>query len=191
MKDSVMQMVSAELDQLRLRGTARFPPLCRSVVRSLPGNRSCMDCGAPNPEWASISHGCLICLQCSGRHRSYGVQTSTVRSIDMDHWQADQVLAMLEGGNEQLQLFFERHNMGKSMAAKRYHTKAARFYAEHMAKHVASLQDGPYQGREASRQRYSKEAAASAAPVVSQTVAQEPCLRVVQRSTSGHQVLVQ
>eukprot|EP00960_Hanusia_phi_P060013 764366-Hanusia_phi.AAC.2 len=29
----------------------------------------CADCGAPNPEWASISLGILICMQCSGIHR--------------------------------------------------------------------------------------------------------------------------
>lgn len=131
-----------------------FPPLCRKLVRSLPGNSRCVDCNSPNPDWASVSFGCLICLNCSGRHRSMGVQKSKVRSIEMDHWTHDQVLAMLEGGNRQLLDFFDRHQMDK-MPTKRYHTKAAKFYREHLSKHVRKLTGhGPYQGREASRQLY-------------------------------------
>ena len=155
-----MQAVSSEVDSLRQRGMARFPPLCRTLLRSLPGNLSCVDCNAPNPEWASVTYGCLICLQCSGRHRSYGVQMSTVRSIDMDHWTADQVLAMLEGGNQQLQTFFDRHNMGRTSnaAQTRYHTKAASFYRVNMAKHVEMIaEQGSYRGREASRRQYQRQ----------------------------------
>ncbi len=33
-------------------------------------NNTCADCGAPDPKWASINLGVLICLECSGCHRS-------------------------------------------------------------------------------------------------------------------------
>jgi hypothetical protein len=69
----------------------------------------------------------------------------------MDHWSHEQVLAMLEGGNEQLDSFFRRHAMS-DMLGKRYKTKAARFYREHLGKHVSTVKDlGVYQGREAFR----------------------------------------
>ncbi len=33
-------------------------------------NNTCADCGAPDPKWASINLGILICRECSGCHRS-------------------------------------------------------------------------------------------------------------------------
>lgn len=142
-----------------------FPPACRAFLLSLAGNSHCADCGAPRPEWASVSYGILLCVQCCGRHRSYGVQTSRVRSIDMDTWNHAQVLAMLEGGNDQLGKFFARHEMHGSspsnrsadMMCKRYKTKAALFYRTNLQKHVEQVaESGVYEGREAARRSASR-----------------------------------
>jgi hypothetical protein len=89
--------------------TKCFPPHCLKLVRLLPGNSRCIDCHAHNPQWAAVRYGALLCLQCSGIHRSLGVQISSVRSIGMDEWSAREVVSMLEGGNRQLQSFFHRH----------------------------------------------------------------------------------
>jgi len=72
----------------------------------------------------------------------------------MDCWSHSQVLAMLEGGNEQLQNFFTRHDMGKKSKVfdQRYKTKAARFYRNNMERHVAKVEKiGQWMGRAASR----------------------------------------
>jgi Putative GTPase activating protein for Arf len=86
-----------------------FPPACLEMLTSIKGNHRCVDCGEQNPQWAACRYGALLCLQCSGQHRSYGVQISSVRSISMDEWSVNEVISMLEGGNSQLSAFFERH----------------------------------------------------------------------------------
>ena len=48
-------------------------------MRAVPGNDRCADCNTPNPEWASINLGVLICLECSGIHRQLGTHISQVR----------------------------------------------------------------------------------------------------------------
>eukprot|EP00055_Hartaetosiga_balthica_P017308 m.115005 g.115005 ORF g.115005 m.115005 type:complete len:1154 (+) comp9286_c1_seq2:328-3789(+) len=62
---------------------------------SVPGNDRCCDCNAPDCEWASINLGIVLCIECSGIHRSLGVHISKVRSISLDRWQ-DEVLAFMK-----------------------------------------------------------------------------------------------
>ena len=98
-----------------------FPPACLHLLHTLPNNTKCHDCSAPHPSWASVSYGITLCLQCSGKHRSLGVNVSYVKSITLDSWKRKEILCMLEGGNGQLMQFFDRHGMGSSSSSQQQH----------------------------------------------------------------------
>lgn len=54
-------------------------------IRSIRAkNHECADCGAENPEWISLNLNILICIECSGIHRSLGTHISKVRSLTLD-----------------------------------------------------------------------------------------------------------
>uniref|UniRef100_A0A8P4GCV9 Arf-GAP with coiled-coil, ANK repeat and PH domain-containing protein n=1 Tax=Dicentrarchus labrax TaxID=13489 RepID=A0A8P4GCV9_DICLA len=76
-------------------------------VQSLPGNELCCDCGQTAPCWASINLGVLLCIECSGIHRSLGVHCSKVRSLTLDSWEPELLKLMCELGNTVINQIYE------------------------------------------------------------------------------------
>eukprot|EP01059_Diplonema_ambulator_P000127 TRINITY_DN10116_c0_g1_i4.p1 TRINITY_DN10116_c0_g1~~TRINITY_DN10116_c0_g1_i4.p1 ORF type:complete len:436 (+),score=104.23 TRINITY_DN10116_c0_g1_i4:57-1310(+) len=77
-------------------------------------NKLCVDCNAPNPQWANVHHGVFICLDCAGTHRGLGVHLSFVRSITMDKWldwKPEKLKQMQLGGNAKALQFFNSHGV--------------------------------------------------------------------------------
>ncbi|XP_043976246.1 arf-GAP with coiled-coil, ANK repeat and PH domain-containing protein 3 isoform X3 [Gambusia affinis] len=76
-------------------------------IQSLPGNEQCCDCGQADPRWASINLGILLCIECSGIHRSLGVHCSKVRSLTLDSWEPELLKLMCELGNSVINHIYE------------------------------------------------------------------------------------
>ena len=190
----LLELASREIEQVRLRQQQqsqqqqqqqqhphteritfpKFPRACLAILKNMDGNQRCVDCGDRDPQWAAVSYGALLCLQCSGHHRSLGVQVSCVRSVMMDEWSLEHVINMMEGGNTQLMEFFDRHHLSEealqqqnnknddatqakvinksNVTRLRYKTKAALFYRQQLGLHTNRvLKAGPYRGRDMSR----------------------------------------
>ncbi|XP_052028974.1 arf-GAP with GTPase, ANK repeat and PH domain-containing protein 3 isoform X2 [Apodemus sylvaticus] len=75
------------------------PALAVQAVRTVRGNSFCIDCEAPNPDWASLNLGALMCIECSGTHRHLGAHLSRVRSLDLDDWPPELLAVMTAMGN--------------------------------------------------------------------------------------------
>ncbi|KAI3982921.1 hypothetical protein MKX01_010404 [Papaver californicum] len=50
-----------------------------TILREIPGNDLCAECGASEPDCASLNLGILLCIECSGVHRNLGVHISKVQ----------------------------------------------------------------------------------------------------------------
>ena len=79
-------------------GVALTPEYIRAI-QGCCGNDVCAECGAREPDWAVINFGILICVECSGVHRSLGTHISRVRSLTLDRWTPEAVLLLTQLGN--------------------------------------------------------------------------------------------
>ncbi|KAI5358504.1 Putative Arf GTPase activating protein [Septoria linicola] len=59
--------------------------LLQRIKNADEGNKVCADCGSDSKvDWCSINLGVLLCIECSGIHRSLGTHISKVRGLTLD-----------------------------------------------------------------------------------------------------------
>ncbi|XP_031700556.1 arf-GAP with GTPase, ANK repeat and PH domain-containing protein 2 isoform X3 [Anarrhichthys ocellatus] len=105
---------SCESGRNKARRSSQSEAVALQAVRNAKGNHLCVDCEAPNPTWASLNLGALICIECSGIHRNLGTHLSRVRSLDLDDWPGEltQVLAAI--GNYMANSIWESFTQGRT-----------------------------------------------------------------------------
>ncbi|KAL6936750.1 hypothetical protein ACO0OL_001299 [Hanseniaspora opuntiae] len=87
-------------------------------LQKVDGNKECVDCKNPQPQWASPKFGIFICFECAGVHRGLGVHISFVRSITMDQFKNDELKAMELGGNDKFDAYMQAHKIDTKLPAK-------------------------------------------------------------------------
>ncbi|KAJ5348141.1 uncharacterized protein N7506_001394 [Penicillium brevicompactum] len=87
------------------------PAKLLQVIRdSDQGNNWCADCGSSSKvEWVSINLGIVLCIECSGIHRSLGTHISKIRSLTLDvhSFSNDIVEILLQIGNRVSNMIWE------------------------------------------------------------------------------------
>lgn len=67
------------------------------VMGQHESNSTCCDCGdSQTVEWISINLLCVLCIKCSGVHRSMGSHISKVRSLTLDSFTSPEILHLLQ-----------------------------------------------------------------------------------------------
>lgn len=69
---------------------------------------------SPDPTWASLNLGALICIECSGIHRNLGTHLSRVRSLDLDDWPRELTLVLTAIGNDMANRVWESDTRGRT-----------------------------------------------------------------------------
>ncbi|KAL4794146.1 hypothetical protein BDV19DRAFT_365257 [Aspergillus venezuelensis] len=84
--------------------------LLQAVRDADQGNHWCADCNSTSKvEWVSINLGIILCIECSGIHRSLGTHISKVRSLTLDvhSFSNDIVEILLQVGNRVSNMVWE------------------------------------------------------------------------------------
>ncbi len=85
-------------------------PFLQSVRNADPSNSRCADCGSTKKvEWISLNLLAVICIECSGAHRSLGTHITKIRSLllDVKSFTVDVVELLNHVSNKKLNDVFE------------------------------------------------------------------------------------
>jgi len=133
-----------------LEETYAHPALNEIISRE--GNALCFDCGTENPKWASINNGILLCLKCAGIHRGFGLQISTIRSLQVDSWTEKQIKYLSQGGNIRFKNFLAEYNIEPSSTIEiKYKSKASEYYRNLLRNEVEKIFDEKFEGNNISK----------------------------------------
>ncbi|XP_062255383.1 arf-GAP with GTPase, ANK repeat and PH domain-containing protein 1-like [Platichthys flesus] len=106
-----------ESNKNKARRNSQSEAVALQAIRNAKGNNFCVDCDAPNPTWASLNLGALICIECSGIHRNLGTHLTRVRSLDLDDLPRELTLVLSAIGNHMVNCTWEARTLGRRKPA--------------------------------------------------------------------------
>ena len=104
-KNSNPAETSFHIVRSKFRGQSQFT----ENLRAVPGNEICADCCHTEATWSSVNLGVVLCIECSGIHRSLGVRVSKVRSLLLDQWEPESQKLMMLLGNSIINSIYEAY----------------------------------------------------------------------------------
>ncbi len=91
-----------------------------SILKELRlANPICVDCEAVSPDWASLNLCVMVCIECSGIHRSLGSHISKVRSTTLDKWSSNSIQLLKLVGNRNANAIWEASLAGSGGVTKK------------------------------------------------------------------------
>lgn len=81
--ESLSYMMQRSLDNMNKSPTNNRVCGLNIIEKIMSQNPSCADCGKVGPDWVSLNLGVVLCIECSGVHRSLGVHISKVSTTEI------------------------------------------------------------------------------------------------------------
>ncbi|EPX75107.1 centaurin 5 [Schizosaccharomyces octosporus yFS286] len=82
--------------------------LSKAVKELQISDQYCADCrSSSRVEWCAINYPAVLCIDCSGIHRSLGTHVSKVRSLDLDKLSGETVELLRATGNQMINEIYE------------------------------------------------------------------------------------
>lgn len=106
-------------------------------IVSQEGNNICNDCLQSNPRWCSVNNAVFLCSLCARKHRELPYNNSSVKSIEVNHFDEEEISLLQNGGNIRFNQLLEGYGIPlMSSAEYKYQNNASRYYRNLLLKKV-------------------------------------------------------
>ena len=107
-------------------------------IIQIESNQVCNDCGKVNPHWCSITNAVFLCPSCARTHKTFNINISKIKSLEVDDWSKEEIYKLKIGGNERFTNLIKSYNipLTKDNKEYKYYTKAAQYYRDILCEEV-------------------------------------------------------
>jgi hypothetical protein len=106
-----------------------------------------LHCGRGSKQWAELTFGIFLCLNCAAAFREFSWVTQ-IKSINLDEWTREEVSRMERGGNESFGKFLRSYGLELAEVRVIVTCKAASYYRALLDGKAEGEQPGIEEGRQ-------------------------------------------